>query len=67
MTMKSKEFLKVKDLKIDDSGDDLSAQEEEVCIKGYPSNKLSVKWFTCHKNSNFLKECVKRKSIDSSL
>lgn len=63
-TVRSKDFFKVKDLKINDSGENLSVSrggsERRGMSKSNRFDKSMVKYFTCKKN-HFMRDCPKKR------
>lgn len=68
ITMRSKEFSNVKELKKDDNSESLSVSREEIeCRRMSKLNKfykLMVKYFICYKIGHFMRDCPKRTGND---
>src|SRR3954465_923163 len=63
--VKSKEFSKLKDLKIEDSDEGLNVSRGGVALKGMSKSKRSdkskIKYFNCQKIGHFKRDCFERK------
>ena len=69
--MKSKEFSKSKDLKIEDSGEGLNVSrgggEHKGMSKSKRSDKSKLKCFNCQKISHFKRDRLERKFNEDSV
>lgn len=69
-TVRSKEFWKVKDLKINDNGEGLSDSKGRIECKWMSKSKRfdksRVKYFNCKKNHSLQRDCPMKKGNDDS-